>query len=81
MAAALALAVILVFSPAMDGGQARWLPRSSPAMHLLDVALARAEIRSVVFPGTAEMDGLFKLARSLNLRPDLAISKHGRHSP
>jgi len=81
MAAALALAVILVFSPAMDGGQGRWLPRSDPAMHLLDIALARTEIRSVVFPGTVEMDGLFRLAHSLALRPDLAISKHGRHSP
>jgi hypothetical protein len=44
-------------------------------MRLLDRALARAQIRSVVFPGTVEMDGLFRLAHALGLRPDLEIGK------
>lgn len=75
MAAALALAVILVISPGMDGGRARWLRGPGSAMRLLDRALARAQIRSVVFPGTVEMDGLFRLAHALGLRPDLEIGK------
>jgi hypothetical protein len=75
MAAALALAVMLVISPAMDGGRSRWLRGSGSPMRLLDRALARAEIRSVVFPGTVEMEGLFRLARSIGLRPDLEIGK------
>jgi hypothetical protein len=73
MAAALALAIIVVLSPAMDGGHARWGGRSMP-MHLLDRALDRAEVRSVVDPGTHEMAGLFRLARAIGLRPDLEIT-------
>jgi hypothetical protein len=73
LAAALALAVILVFSPAMDGGASRWVGRPIP-MRLLDRALARAEVRSVVDPGTSEMTGLFSYARAIGLRPDLELS-------
>jgi hypothetical protein len=72
-AAALALAVIFVLSPAMDGGRARWVSRSMP-MHLLDRALERVQVRSVVEPGTDEMAGLFRLARAIGLRPDLEIA-------
>jgi hypothetical protein len=72
LAAAMALAVILVFSPAMDGGRARWIGRPMP-MRLLDRALNRAEVRRVVDPGSAEMAGLFQLSRAVGLRPDLEI--------
>jgi hypothetical protein len=75
VAATLTLAVILLLSPAMDGGTKRWLPHAGLPMHLLDRALERAEIRSVVYPGTPEMEGLFGLAHALGLRPDLEIGK------
>lgn len=75
MAATVALAAMLVLTPAMDGGRARWLRRAALPMHLLDHALDRAELRSVVDPGTGEMDGLFRLARAMGLRPDLVIGK------
>jgi hypothetical protein len=58
--ATLALAAILMFSPALDGGSSRWLRRTNLPMHLLDRALARVEARAMVCPGTAEMDGLFR---------------------
>jgi hypothetical protein len=62
----------------MDGGAARWVGRPLP-MRLLDHALNRAEVRSVVDPGTSEMTGLFHYARAIGLRPDLEIaSKAGR---
>jgi hypothetical protein len=78
IAAALALAVIVVLSPAMDGGHGRWGGRAL-AMHLLDRALERADVRSLVDPGTDEMAGLFRLARAIGLRPDLEIvSKSAR---
>jgi hypothetical protein len=78
VAAALALAVIVVLSPAMDGGRSRWAGRAQP-IRLLDRALDRAEVRSVVDPGTSEMAGLFRLARAIGLRPDLEIApKPGR---
>jgi hypothetical protein len=73
VAAALALAVIVVLSPAIDGGRSRWAARAQP-MRLLDRALDRAEVRSVVDPGTEEMAGLFRLARAIGLRPDLEIA-------
>lgn len=73
LAGALTLAVILVFSPAMDGGRARWIARPLP-MRLLDRALDRAESRGVVEPGTVEMAGLFQLGRALGLRPDLQLA-------
>ena len=73
LAATVALAVLLVLTPAMDGGRGRWLRRAALPMHLLDHALARAELCSVVDPGTVEMRGLFRLARALGLRPDLVI--------
>jgi hypothetical protein len=59
----------------MDGGRARWLRHAALPTHLLDHALDRAELRSVVDPGTGEMDGLFRLARAMGLRPDLVIGK------
>jgi hypothetical protein len=73
LAAALALAVILLFSPAMDGSRARWTSRPLP-MRLLDRALDRVELRSAVDPGTPEMAGLFRLAHAIGLRPDLEIA-------
>ncbi len=81
MAAALALAVMLVISPAMDGGRSRWLRGSGAPTRLLDRALDRVEIRSVVFPGTVAMEGLFRLARAMGLRPDLDIGKQGSRRP
>ena len=75
LAATVALAVLLVLTPAMDGGRGRWLRRAALPMHLLDHALARAELGSVVDPGTVEMRGLFRLARAIGLRPDLVIKK------
>jgi len=81
MAAALALAVMLIISPAMDGGRSRWLRGSGAPMRLLDRALDRAQIRSVVFPGTIEMEGIFGLARAMGLRPDLDLGRHGARRP
>ncbi len=75
VAAASTLAAILVLSPAMDGGRSRWLRHSDRPMRLLDHALSRAQVRSMVCPGTAEMDGLFRLARAQGLRPDLEIGR------
>jgi hypothetical protein len=72
LAGALTLAVIFVFSPAMDGGGARWSAKPLP-MRLLDRALDRAESRSIVDPGTPEMSGLFELGRAMGLRPDLEL--------
>lgn len=80
LAGAVTLAVILVFSPAMDGGRARWACRPLP-MRLLDRALERAESRSVVDPGTSEMAGLFRLARVIGLRPDLEFALKSHPKP
>jgi hypothetical protein len=74
-AATFALAAMIVLSPAMDSYRVRH--RTSLPIHLLDRALLRAEIDSVVCPGTAEMDGLFRLARAQGLRPDLEIGRCG----
>jgi len=73
VAATFALAAIVVLSPALDSGRGRWLHRTALPMRLLDRALLRAEVSSVVCPGTSEMDGLFQLARAQGLRPDLEI--------
>jgi hypothetical protein len=80
LAGALTLAVILVFSPAMDGGRARWSARPLP-IRLLDRALDRAESRSIVDPGTPEMTGLFELGRAIGLRPDLELRPEPRPAP
>ena len=74
-AGAFALAAILVASPALDGGARRWAHRGIFPMHLLDRALARAQIRHVVCPGTPEMEGLFRLAKAQGLRPDLDLGR------
>jgi hypothetical protein len=74
-AGAFALAAILVASPALDGGARRWSHRGLSPMHLLDRALARAQIRYVVCPGTPEMEGLFRLAKAQGLRPDLDLGR------
>jgi hypothetical protein len=39
------------------------------------------EARAMVCPGTAEMDGLFALARAQGLRPDLEIGHCVGKSP
>jgi hypothetical protein len=75
LAAAATLAVMLVLTPAMDGGTARWLRRPALPMRLLDHALARADLRSQVDPGTPAMAGLFRLAKVIGLRPDLVLSR------
>ena len=75
VAATFALAAIVVLSPAMDSYRSR--RRTTLPMRLLDRALMRAEVSSVVCPGTSEMDGLFQLARAQGLRPDLEISRCG----
>jgi len=73
LAATFALAAMIVLSPAMDSR--RGLRRTLSPMRLLDRALLRAEVGSLVCPGTAEMDGLFFLARAQGLRPDLEIGR------
>ena len=77
--ATLALAAILVLSPALDSFLSR--RRTTLPMHLLDRALSRAEVRALVCPGTAEMAGLFDLARAQGLRPDLEIGNCVGKSP
>jgi hypothetical protein len=66
---------MIVLSPAMDSR--RGLRRTLSPMRLLDRALLRAEVGSLVCPGTVEMDGLFSLARAQGLRPDLEIGLCG----
>jgi hypothetical protein len=75
MAATFALAAMIVLSPAMDSYRIR--RRTSLPIRLLDRALFRAEVGSLVCPGTVEMDGLFHLARAQGLRPDLEIGRCG----
>jgi len=75
MAAVLALAVMVVLSPALDGGVGRWGRSALLPMRLLDHALGRVGPRSVVDPGTDEMEGLFRLAHAMGLRPDLVVSR------
>jgi hypothetical protein len=78
MAAALALAVMLVITPALDGGWTHAARRATWSMHLLDRALDRVELRAAVDPGTREMDGLFRLARVLGMRPDMVVARPAR---
>jgi hypothetical protein len=73
-ATAFALAMICVVSPALDGGPSRWLPRASLPMRLLDQGLAKVAPRARVDPGSVEMFGLFRLARTMGLRPDLDVT-------
>jgi hypothetical protein len=75
VAATFALAAMVVLSPALDSGSSR--RRTASPMRLLDHALLRAEVSSLVCPGTVEMDGLFHLARAQGLRPDLEIGRCG----
>lgn len=75
LAAALALAVMLVLTPAIDSSAARRARRTALPMHLLDHALDRVELRAVVDPGSGELAGLFRLARVLGLRPDIVVAK------
>jgi len=75
VAATFALAAMVVLSPALDSGSSR--RRTASPMRLLDHALLRAEVGSLVCPGTVEMDGLFHLARAQGLRPDLEIGRCG----
>ncbi len=75
VAAAFALAAMIVLSPALDSGRSRRVTASPTC--LLDRALERAEVSSVVCPGSPEMDGLFRLARAQGLRPDLDIGRCG----
>jgi hypothetical protein len=74
-AATFALAAMVVLSPAMDSFRG-WRRPALP-IRLLDRALERAEVNSLVCPGTAEMDGLFRLAHAQGLRPDLEIGRCG----
>jgi len=78
LAATLTLSVMLVLTPALDGGGARWLRHPALPMRLLDHALARAELGARVDPGTPSMAGLFRLGRVLGLRPDLAVDSPAR---
>jgi hypothetical protein len=73
-AASFALAVICVVSPAVDGGGTRWLPRVGLPMRLLGQGLAKVGPRSKVDPGSVEMAGLFRLAKTMGLRPDLEFT-------
>jgi len=71
LAGTFALAAMIVLSPALDSRRSS--RRMISPMRLLDRALLRAEVGSLVCPGTVEMDGLFYLARAQGLRPDLEI--------
>jgi hypothetical protein len=79
MAGVLALAVIMVSSPAMDSRPDMDSARNGLPMHLLDRALDRAEIRATVDPGSVPVSGLFRLARALGLRPDLDVQVAKAH--
>ena len=73
LAAATALAVMAVVSPALDGGGARWSRDGRLPAHLLGRALVDVPLRAKVDPGSPEMTGLFHYATSLGLRPDIEI--------
>jgi hypothetical protein len=73
-ATAIVLAALAVVSPVLDGGASRWRRDIRGPERLLELALARAALRGSVDPGTPEMDGLFRYAAALGLRPDLEIA-------
>jgi hypothetical protein len=75
LAAATAIAVMALVSPALDGGAHRWSRDTRLPARLLARALDDVPLRAAVDPGTPEMDGLFHYAASLGLRPDLTIAR------
>jgi hypothetical protein len=74
IATAIVLAALAVVSPVLDGGASRWRRDVRGPARLLEIALQRAPLRGSVDPGTPEMDGLFRYAAAMNLRPDLEFS-------
>jgi hypothetical protein len=75
LAAATALAVMAVVSPALDGAGGRWSRDARLPAHLLGHALAEVPLRAQVDPGSPEMAGLFHYAASLGLRPDIQLGR------
>jgi hypothetical protein len=75
LAAATALAVMAVVSPALDGASALWSRDARLPAHLLGRALAEVPLRAQVDPGSPEMAGLFHYAASLGLRPDIQLGR------
>ena len=73
LAAATALAIMAVVSPALDGGAFRFARDARLPGHLLGRALDEVPLRAQVDPGSAEMSGLFHYAASLGLRPDIVV--------
>jgi hypothetical protein len=76
VAAATALAIMAVVSPALDGAGARWSRDARLPAHLLGRALAEVPLRAKVDPGTPAMAGLFHYAVALGLRPDIQLPGH-----
>jgi len=74
IATAIVLAALAVVSPLLDGGASRWQRDIRGPERLLEIAHQRATLRGSVDPGTAEMDGLFRYAAALGMRPDLEIA-------
>ncbi len=70
---AFVLALTALISPFLDGGNARWMRDSRLPGRLLERGLAQAPLRARVDPGTPEMDGVFRYAKALGLRPDLTV--------
>jgi hypothetical protein len=75
LAAATAIAVMAVVSPALDGGSFRWTRDGRLPARLLARALVDVPLRARVDPGTPEMSGLFHYAASLGLRPDITVAR------
>jgi hypothetical protein len=75
LAAATAIAVMALVSPALDGGAWRWRRDVRLPARLLTRALDAVPLRAAVDPGTPEMAGLFHYAAALGLRPDLTVER------
>jgi hypothetical protein len=75
LAAATAIAIMAVVSPALDGGALRFARDARLPGHLLGRALDEVPLRAQVDPGSAEMSGLFHYAASLGLRPDITVRR------
>jgi hypothetical protein len=75
LAAATAIAVMAVVSPALDGGSFRWTRDGRRPARLLARALHDVPLRAQVDPGTPEMSGLFRYAASVGLRPDITVDR------
>jgi hypothetical protein len=71
--AALALAVIALVWPALDGGARRWQRDGAVPQTLLESAEARLSPAAGVVPGSPEMAALLRYGQALGRRPDLVL--------